>query len=241
MGTPLHAAFRANLPRSQSNGPSSPAEDQTYSQIRRSSGSQTPPRSRSPSPQPYHSIYNYSTPVLSPPGYTADSSNPAQWSPSSSEASYQAPFTPVISSTSSYKPFHSTAYYNHKRLNPSSPPTSPEDGASFVVASSYTSSYPPATAVDLAQERFFYLPPSPEVKHQSRFASMQQQIFGGDGRNPGLGLDFPAGFAPGLPTGGAGYYEEEMAQEQSWASRGQGTGAVGEDPQMIVFQGWGTA
>ncbi|KAL7416827.1 hypothetical protein BDY24DRAFT_438648 [Mrakia frigida] len=232
MGTPLHAAFEANLSRS----PSSPAEDQTYSQIRRPSGSQTPPRSRSPSPQPYHSISNYSTPALSLPGYSSHFVDPSS-SPSSSVASSQAPSTPVFASS-----FQPNYYYYDKCLNPSSPPTSPEGGAPFVVApSSYSSSYPAATTVDLAQEPIFYLPPSPEVKRHSRFASMQQQFFEGEGRNPGLGLDLPEGFAPGLPSGGAGYYEEEMAQQQTWASGGGGGGTVVEESEMIVFQGWGTA
>lgn len=220
-----------------------------------SRASQTPPRSRSPSPQSFHSVSNCSTPAAGgPPGFTsffphhANTEPSAQWSPSgsvSSFASTSAPYTPTFAPTSHlpYAPPAQYTYNANKSFSPASPPDSPEEGtftttapASFCHHPSFTNTVNLDDNQASGSSSFFYLPPSPVMKPRSTFASMQQPIYEGSGRNPGLGLDLPVGFAPGLPMGGAGNYEAEMKTERQWAGEGM---IVEEQPEVIVFQGWG--
>lgn len=55
-----------------------------------------------------------------------------------------------------------------------------------------------------------------------------------------MGLDLPEGFAPGMPLD-EGYYERELAQEEAWARGAEAMEGQTEEPEVIVFQGWGTA
>lgn len=259
--TPLHAAYQANLARSESDCPTSPAEDHTYFHLHkreRSSASQTPPRSRSPSPEQYafaHTTPSHSNQLPPPAGYTSyfppslpdgdEAMMMPQWSPALSSSStgytHSAPYTPIQHQSPFPSPAGFSKSFHGSRYPPTSPPLSPEQ-VQFA-GSTFTTTYPSSSSAGSSPA--FYMPPSPSsaASTSSSFASMQMTPLAGlgmSGGNPGLGLDLPEGFAPGMPLD-EGYYERELAQEEAWARGAEAMEGQTEEPEVIVFQGWGTA